>query len=136
MINIKKENKPIVTAIVIILVVLLAVNFNKLTGQAVRAHTTLIDISPGIVELDESGKSVTVVSYTLSPGSKGYSSEIEIRKEGIRKKIDSVRGCSSKCMDPVTKDLSIPTDWGKGVYEIRVKDNVLSGYVSANFKVV
>ncbi len=39
-------------------------------------------------------------------------------------------------MDPVTKDLTISNDWGKGIYEIRVMDNVLGGFVSANFKVV
>ncbi len=136
MIKIKKESKPIVTVIAIILVVLLAVNFGKITGEVTKAHTSRVSVNPGIVELDESGRSRTVVSYTVVAGSDGFSNEVEIRKDGIRRKIDYVRGCSRRCMDPVTKDLTISNDWGKGIYEIRVMDNVLGGFVSANFKVV
>ncbi|MBI2498632.1 hypothetical protein HYV88_00145 [Candidatus Woesearchaeota archaeon] len=132
----EQNNKTLLVAVLIILLALVAFNFNKISGRVVGDGSDVsVVVSPSIVTFsgDESAKFVTV---TVDTGSVGVDSQLELFSvnSGLKERVsisDTLCGTQSICNGVVSKQFLIPARVQSGDYIIRVERS----NPSYNFKV-
>ena len=135
----EKDNKVLISAILIILVALVSFNFGDITGKAVKENT-VVAISPLEVT---AGETITVY---VKPGSNGVEKLAYVySKKGIRLP-GTISLCrSSKCEDVLSVEYKIIDTWdnnegwdfrekSKGYY-VKVIDSRTEDYSTASFTV-
>ncbi|MEK6952907.1 MAG: hypothetical protein AABX29_07885 [Nanoarchaeota archaeon] len=132
----EQNNKTLLVAVLIILLALVAFNFNKISGRAVGDGSDVsIVVSPSVVTFsgDETGKFITV---TVDTGGVGVDSQLELFSVvgGLRERVsisDTLCGTKSLCNGVVSKQFLIPARIPSGDYVVRVERS----NPSYNFKV-
>jgi len=134
----EQNNKTLLIAVVIILLALVAFNFNKISGRAVGDGSDVsVVVSPSVVTFsgDETAKQITV---TVDTGSVGVDNELGVYsvENGNTYRVgsgltDKLCGTKSQCTGVISKQMLIPASIDSGNYLVRVeRDNP-----SYNFKV-
>lgn len=122
----EQNNKTLLVAVLIILLALVAFNFNKISGRAVGDGSDVsVVVSPSIVTFngDETTKFITV---TVDTGSVGVDSQLELFSVvgGLRERVsisDTLCGTKSICNGVVSKQFLIPSRVESGDYVIGVE---------------
>jgi len=133
MFKMKRDDKILFGAIVIVLLLFFVVgfNFDGFTGSVVRDSGTKIIISPKVVSNGE------IIQISVSPSSKGvnvktsfYQAEDDLRKISVNKLCNSY-----KCSKDGSFSFVIPNSWESGVYYVKVYDYGLKDFVIEDFTV-
>jgi len=124
-------------AILLLVVFVVAINFDKFTGQTVRRDGKVTEITVFPKEI-ESGEKIYV---DIKPGDFGAELEIHIRREGqsysIARWEDKSQGFSRyKKEYPLTTSYKTWGSWEEGEYFIKVEDIGTEEFVEDNFFIV
>ncbi len=134
----EQNNKTLLIAVLIILLALVAFNFNKISGKVVDDGSDVsVVVSPSLVTFS-GNEVVKQVTVTVDTGSVGVDNQLDLYsvKEGYTNRVgsgvsDKLCGTKSICTGVISKQFLIPSSVDTGDYLIRVeRDNP-----SYNFKV-
>lgn len=132
-----KDNKILLSAILIILVALVSFNFGDITGKIVK-DSTVVAVSPSEVT---AGEYITVY---VNPGSDGVKNVAYVYRENDVRIPATINLCgSSKCEDEISVTYKILNNWDDNAewsygevtrgYKIKVEDWRSTRYKTANF---
>lgn len=111
-----KDNKVLLSAVLVILVALVAFNFGDITGKAVESNT-VIAVSPTSVSFGEYD-TIKLLTIKVSPGKDGVDTKMYLHQEnGFRVGGETVNICpDSLCYDEVTLTYKLDSGIESGRY--------------------
>ena len=133
----ESNNKTLLIAVLIILLALVAFNFNKISGRVAGDADISVAVSPKIIEFDryDAAKTITI---TVDAGSIGVDKDVRlfrIADSGRKYRMGSPRWnlCNGNiCTGKISKNLRLSASLGSGDYFFRLRRSNYDIVVDSN----
>lgn len=132
----ENNNKTLLIAVLIILLALVAFNFNKISGRVVGEADITVAVNPTVIDFGRFDAAKTITA-TVDGGSIGIDKRIQLYEvEGSRKNRVSGQSwtlCNRNiCTGKISKNLRISSNLDSGIYVLRLERNNYDIVVDSN----
>ena len=125
-----KDNKVLLGSVLIILLAIISINFDGITGAATFDSNTNLYISPNVVSPGDR------IYITISAPGAGVNKKAEFYHLADNLKVGSIDICkSSGCSGDFGFSYVISTSWDSGIYGVRVYSYEINEFITGAFTV-